>query len=399
MSSQLDSDLELELVSRKAQNLYRKRRILSSPQSASVCFSGRQLLNFCSNDYLGLANHPDVISAFQSAANRFGVGSGASHLVSGHSSAHHELEEALAAFTGRQRALLFSTGYMANVGVLNALAGKGDGVFEDRLNHASLIDGGLLSGAKFQRFLHNDVSSLEKKLSSAAQLRRRIVVVDGVFSMDGDMAPLPDLVKAANLHNAWLMVDDAHGFGVLGKTGAGVLEHFELSPSEVPILMATLGKALGGFGAFVAGSETLIEALIQQARPYIYTTAMPPAVAASMLCSLQVLTRESWRRAHLKDLILRFQKGARDCKLPLLDSDTAIQPVLIGGAEATVKIANYLEEKGFLVGAIRPPTVPVGSSRLRITLSASHSEKNIDDLLQALEEVFCKYSDLLSADL
>ena len=387
MSDLLDAELTVNLSAKKDQNLYRKRRILSSPQSALIEFDGQKLHNFCSNDYLGLANHPAVISSFQKAANRFGVGAGASHLVNGHSSAHHALEEALAEFTGRPRALLFSSGYMANVGTVTALVNKGDGVFQDRLNHSSLLDGGLLSGAKFQRFLHNDVASLSKKLIGAEKLKRRLVLVDGVFSMDGDLAPLPDLVDASTTHNAILMVDDAHGFGVLGSTGAGILEHYDLSPQDVPILMATLGKALGGAGAFVAGSEALIEALIQLARPYIYTTAMPPALAVSMLKSLQVLTNESWRRVHLKALIERFQCGAQQLGIPVLPSQTAIQPVLLGSAKVALDVAKRMQQKGFLVGAIRPPTVPVGTSRLRITLSAAHSEQQVDELLGVLSVV------------
>jgi 8-amino-7-oxononanoate synthase len=387
MSDLLDAELTVNLSAKKNQNLYRERRILSSPQSALIEFDGQKLQNFCSNDYLGLANHPAVISSFQKAANRFGVGAGASHLVNGHSSAHHALEEALAEFTGRPRALLFSSGYMANVGTVTALVNKGDGVFQDRLNHASLLDGGLLSGAKFQRFLHNDVASLSKKLMGAEKLKRRLVLVDGVFSMDGDLAPLPDLVDTSTTHNAILMVDDAHGFGVLGSTGAGILEHYDLSPQEVPILMATLGKALGGAGAFVAGSEALIEALIQLARPYIYTTAMPPALAVSMLESLQVLTNESWRRVHLKALIKRFQCGAQQLGIPVLPSQTAIQPVLLGSAKVALDVAKRMQQKGFLVWAIRPPTVPVGKSRLRITLSAAHSEQQVDELLGVLSFV------------
>lgn len=392
MSDLLDAELAASLSAKKTQGLYRQRRILSSPQSALIEFDGQQLHNFCSNDYLGLASHTAVISAFQKAANRYGVGAGASHLVNGHSSAHHALEDALAEFTGRPRALLFSSGYMANVGTIAALVNKGDGVFQDRLNHASLLDGGLLSGAKFQRFLHNDVSSLKKKLIGSDKLKRRLVLVDGVFSMDGDIAPLPDLVDASVAHNAVLMVDDAHGFGVLGATGAGTLEHYDLSRQQVPILMATLGKALGGAGAFVAGSEALIETLIQQARPYIYTTAMPPAIAASMLVSLQVLTNESWRRAHLASLIDRFQSGAEQLGIPVLPSQTAIQPILLGSAQVALAVAKGLEQKGFLVGAIRPPTVPVGTSRLRITLSVAHTEQQVDQLLDVLSVVLQQQS-------
>jgi 8-amino-7-oxononanoate synthase len=280
MPSHLDQTLAPALAERRAAHLYRSRKLLQSPQAPEVCVDGKNYLAFCSNDYLGLANHPDVISALQKAAEKYGVGSGASHLVAGHSSEHHALEEELAAFIGRERALLFSTGYMANMGAITALVGQGDAVFEDRLNHASLLDAGLLSGARFQRFLHNDLMNLQNRLDKT-EAARKLIVVDGVFSMDGDCAPLPELAALAQKNNAWLMVDDAHGFGCLGKTGAGSAEHFGLSQAQLPILMGTLGKAAGSFGAFIAGSETLIETLIQFARPYIYTTAMPPAVAAA----------------------------------------------------------------------------------------------------------------------
>lgn len=370
------------LQQRRQQGLYRQRLTLRSAQGPMVRIDGREYLNFCSNDYLGLAAHPRVVERFRRAAAEFGVGSGASHLVCGHSAPHHELEEALADFTGRERALLFSSGYMANTGILTSLLQRGDYVFEDRLNHASLLDGGLHSGARFQRFPHNDVGALQAKLEAAEG--PRLVVVDGVFSMDGDTAPLAELAGLCTAHDAWLMVDDAHGFGVLGERGVGSTEAAGLAPSAVPVLMATLGKALGTAGAFVAGSALLIEGLIQQARNYIYTTALPPAVAAAALEALSLVKEEAWRRHHLAALIDRFRQGAEELGLPLLRSASAIQPLLVGDAARAVALSERLRASGLLIGAIRPPTVPAGTSRLRITLSAAHSEAQIDQLLEQL---------------
>jgi len=382
-----DFDLAAALEQRKAQSLYRNRITLESPQEPLIKVDGQDCLAFCSNDYLGLANHPSVKQAFVSAVDKYGVGSGASHLVVGHSTAHHELEERLAEFTGRDRALLFSSGYMANLGVVSALMGKSDAVLEDKLNHASLIDAGLLSGARFRRFLHSDPHSLERNLLKT-EAKRKLVIADGVFSMDGDMAPLPELVRVAKQFNAWVMVDDAHGFGVLGRQGRGTVDHFNLDADSVPILMGTLGKSFGTAGAFVAGSHELIESLIQFARTYIYTTSIPPAVAAATVESLKVSIAEEWRRDKLNKLIARFRKGASELGLPLMDSATPIQPLLIGESERAIKISEQLKEKGILISAIRPPTVPKGSARLRITLSASHEEHQVDRLLSALEESY-----------
>ena len=372
------------LQQRRQQDLYRDRLTLDSPQGPIVRMGGRDYLNFCSNDYLGLAAHPLVIERLRTAAREYGVGSGASHLVCGHSAPHHQLEEALADFTGRPRALLFSSGYMANTGILTTLLQRGDHVFEDRLNHASLLDGGLHSGARFHRFPHNDLTALEAKLRAADG--PRLVVVDGVFSMDGDSAPLAALAAMCSARDAWLMVDDAHGFGVLGERGVGSTEMAGLVADDVPVLMATLGKALGTAGAFVAGSELLIEGLVQQSRNYIYTTAIPPAVAAAGLEALSLVQEESWRRQHLAALITRFRDGARQLDLPLVDSSSAIQPLLLGDAKRAVSLSLMLRERGLLISAIRPPTVPVGTSRLRITLSAAHSEAQVDQLLGQLAD-------------
>ncbi len=382
----IDKTLAPALAERKTANLYRTRRLLSSPQTPHVIIDGKNYTAFCSNDYLGLANDPTVITAFNNAANKFGVGSGASHLVAGHSYEHHALEEELAAFTGRERALLFSTGYMANLGAITALVGQGDAIFEDRLNHASLLDAGLLSGARFQRFLHNDVKNLQSRLEKSTA-NRKLIVVDGVFSMDGDCAPLPEIAALAKKNNAWLMVDDAHGFGCLGQHGGGCAEHFGLSQNELPILMGTLGKSFGTFGAFIAGSETLIETLIQFARPYIYTTAMPPAIAAATRVSLRLLQNESWRREHLQQLITHFRNGAEKLGLQLTNSTTPIQPIIIGDETKALAMSEALATRGILIIAIRPPTVAAGSSRLRITFSAKHTIAQVDDLLSALADV------------
>lgn len=379
-------NLEQDLDARHAAGLYRRRKTLESPQGPEVVINGQSFLAFCSNDYLGLANHPDVIASFRQATDHYGFGGGASHLVVGHSRAHQQLEDALAEFTGRERALLFSNGYMANLGVITALLGKQDGVFQDRLNHASLLDAGQLSGAHFQRYLHNDVANLNNRLEKSSA-RRKLIVTDGVFSMDGDIAPVAALSDLAGQHQAWLMVDDAHGFGFLGATGGGVAEAYGLDQQQLPVLVGTLGKAFGTAGAFVAGSEALIETLIQFARSYIYTTAMPPALATATCTSLQLLQEQGWRREHLQNLIYAFQSGCDQLGLPLMPSQTPIQPLLVGCERRAVAMSQQLWEQGVLVTAIRPPTVPKGSSRLRVTFSASHQRHHVDRLLDALEVV------------
>lgn len=380
-----DQQLAQDLAERRSRSLYRTRHVLAGPQGAQVVVDGRRYLNFCSNDYLGLASHPRVLSALERAAREYGVGSGAAHLVTGHSRAHHALEEELAAFTRRPRALLFSTGYMANLGCVSALLGAGDAVFQDRLNHASLIDAGLLSRARLTRFAHGDATALEHRLARS-QAHRKLVVTDGVFSMDGDVARLPELVQAAQRNSAWLMVDDAHGLGVLGSHGRGTLEHFGLDGEAVPILMGTLGKALGTFGAFVAGSEALIETLIQRARTYIYTTALPPALAEATRASLHLIDEEPWRREHVLALVQRFRSGARERGLPVADSITPIQPLLLGDAGLAVQASGALRDRGILISAIRPPTVPTGTARLRITLSAAHTPAQVEQLLDILAD-------------
>ena len=368
------------------QGLRRSRRIIESPQGINLICDGKSVINFCSNDYLGLANHPDVINTFKSAADKYGVGSGSAHLICGHSSAHQALEEELAAFTRRDRALLFSTGYMANLGAISALVSRGDTLLEDRLNHASLLDGGLLSGAKFKRYAHADTDHLDNLLAKANG--NKLIVTDGVFSMDGDTAPLQALSDVAKKHSAWVMVDDAHGLGVLGDNGGGILEQSGLKQGDVQVLVGTLGKAFGTFGAFVAGSEELIETLIQKARPYIYTTALPAAIAEATRTSLKIIQTENWRREKLRFVTERFRSGAGQLGLPLMASNSPIQPLLIGQSEQAVAVSNALYSQGFLVSAIRPPTVPVGAARLRVTFSALHEEHQVDQLLDALAKVW-----------
>lgn len=380
------------LARRKEEHLYRERVEIHSAQGAIIERNGRSLVNFSSNDYLGLANHPALIEAAVAAAHKTGVGSGSSHLVVGHHSYHHQLEQALAQRTGREAALLFPSGFSANIGTLSALTDRYDEVFQDRLNHASLIDGARLSGAKLNRFRHQDLTHLEQLLMRS-KARRKLIAVDGVYSMDGDMAPLKELTALAKQYNAWLMVDDAHGFGWLGETGGGITDAMSLDQDAVPILMGTLGKAVGTYGAFVAGSQDLIDYLVQFARPYIYTTATPPLVAAATLASLQVLNDESWRRDHLRHLIALFREQAKVHGLPLMDSSTPIQPLLTGSADVALRLSQALLQRGFLTVAIRPPTVPQGASRLRITLTAAHTAAQVEQLIAVLVEEWQKIAE------
>ncbi|BAN68222.1 8-amino-7-oxononanoate synthase [endosymbiont of unidentified scaly snail isolate Monju] len=373
------------LAEREAAGLYRRRRVIEGAQGPRLHVHGRELLAFCSNDYLGLAGDPRLAEALARGAREMGTGSGAAHLVSGHHRAHHALEEELAAFVGAERALLFSTGYMANLGVIPALLGRGDTVIEDRLNHASLIDGARLSGARLRRWPHGDLAGLQRQLGHASG--RVLVAVDAVFSMDGDRAPLGELARLVAQHEAALMIDDAHGFGVLGPLGRGSLAAAGLGFDAVPLYMATLGKALGVAGAFVAGSELLVETLIQRARPYVYTTAMPPALAEATRAALRIAAEEDWRRERLRALTERFRREAAGLGLCLADSDTPIQPLLLGDAATALRWSEALAMRGILVPAIRPPTVPEGSARLRITFSAAHEEADLDHLLEALDSV------------
>jgi 8-amino-7-oxononanoate synthase len=380
-------ELKSELAKKREAGLYRERRVNASAQGVHCVVDGKQLLSFCSNDYLGLANHPEVKRAFINGAEKYGVGSGSAHLINGHSQLHHDCEQRLAEFTGRDRALLFSNGYMANLAIASALLGRRDAVYQDRLNHASLIDGAKLSGARLVRYRHNDINQLKTLLGKVEAHHRSLLMTDGVFSMDGDCADLVAISALCAKHNIGCMVDDAHGFGVLGDSGGGLLQSLNLDQQQVPVLMATLGKAIGTAGAFVAGSDELIETLIQQARPYIYTTASPPAISAATLCSLDLVEKESWRRSKLDELIEYLRRALSQMDFELMHSNTPIQPVIIGDNHRAIKLSNGLLEQGILVSAIRPPTVPPGSARLRITLSATHDKTDIDRLLGALERV------------
>ena len=372
------STLKAALADLEQRQLKRTRRVGIAPD----------LVNFCSNDYLGLANHPEVTRAFIDTASRHGVGSGASHLVTGHGPEHEALEEELAAFTGREKALVFSTGYMANMGVIGALADQNAAIVSDKLNHASLIDGCRLSGAEVKRYRHGD-SAHANELMSALESETRLLVTDGVFSMDGDLAPLPELARLTRSANAWLVVDDAHGLGVVGATGRGCCEQFALSAHDVPVLIGTFGKAFGTFGAFVAGDADLIELLLQKSRTYIYTTALPPAVAAATRAALRVSERESWRREKVISLAQRFRRGLAERGIGAPASagtsiGTSIIPVILGEAARALEVSRKLESQGFLLMAIRPPTVPPGTARLRVTVSASHEEAQVDALVTAL---------------
>ncbi len=367
----------------EARQLRRHRRIAEAGGSLPWArIDGREIRVFCSNDYLGLAHDPRLADVMARASLEWGAGAGAAHLVSGHTAEHHALEEALAAFTGREQALLFSTGYMANLGVLSALAGRGDLVVEDRLNHASLIDATRLCRARVRRYQHGDADAAAARLDAPA--RRRLLVTDGLFSMDGDVAPLAELHDAARANGAWLVVDDAHGLGVLGDRGRGSLEAAGLEPAAAPVLVGTLGKAFGVFGAFVAGSNDLVETLINRARSYIYTTAPPPAMAAAARAALAIASEEDWRRQRLCALVSRFRTGAMALGLGLMPSTSPIQPILVGTPKAALEASESLFRAGFWVAAIRPPTVPAGTARLRVTLSAAHSDQDVDDLLDAL---------------
>jgi len=381
----LYANLQQELDQRKATGSARRRRLLQSMQGAHIQVDGRDVLSFCSNDYLGLAAHPAIIAAVKNAADASGAGSGASHLITGHHQYHHQLEQALADFVRMPQALVFSNGYMANIGVVTALMGRDDAVFADKLNHASLNDAVVLSRAEFKRYQHQDMRALEKLLA-ASTARRKLVVVDAVFSMDGDIAPVPEMIALCDKYDAWLMLDDAHGFGVLGAEGRGILQHFNVQSPRI-IYMATLGKAAGVAGAFVAGENTLIEYLIQNARTYIYTTASPPFLSAGLLASLPIIAQESGRRERLLALISSLRSGLSDCRWRLQDSPTPIQPLIVGSNEDALNASEQLLQRGILVPAIRPPTVPKGTARLRISLSAAHSLDDVAMLVDALREI------------
>jgi 8-amino-7-oxononanoate synthase len=378
--------LQPALAALDAQSLRRVRRVLDGPQGVRVALDGKSYLSFSSNDYLGLANHPALAEAARQAGVSIGVGAGAAHLLTGHHRLHHTLETELAAFVGLPAALLFSTGYMASLGVLPALLDRHGEVFEDKLNHASLVDAAVLSRAKLTRYPHADMAMLEQRLASSSA-KVKLIASDTVFSMDGDLAPLAELLALARRHDAWLYLDDAHGFGVLGERGQGALALLNGEPDARLIYLATLGKAAGVAGAFVGGSVELIEWLVNRARTYIFTTAQPPLLAAAVSASLRVIAADGWRRAHLAALIGRLKSGLAGLPWPLLASDTPIQPLMIGGNSEALRLAEGLRARGILLPAIRPPTVPAGEARLRISLSAAHSLDDVETLAAALHEL------------
>ena len=385
----IETRLNAELEEIAATGLTRRRRVLASPCGRLAMVDGREMLNFASNDYLGLAGNAEIAGAMADSAVRWGAGSGASHLVSGHLAPHEQLEKEIAAFVGFPRALTFSTGYLANLAIVPTLAGRGDAVFADKLNHASLIDAMQLAkaqGADCQRYPHNDMAALERLLA-ASTAPNKIIVSDAVFSMDGDLAPLPMLLALAERYDAWLVIDDAHGFGVLGAQGRGSLAHFNLPAAKRILLMGTLGKAAGVGGAFVAGSEIAIEYLLQRARSYIFTTAAPPAMAGALSRSLAIIEAGDALRYNLFARIAQLRDSLAGLPWKLLPSATAIQPLIVGDNEAALSLANTLWERGLWVPAIRPPTVPKGTARLRISVSAAHTAADIDALTGALREL------------
>jgi len=377
--------LAQQLAELERRGLRRRRLVRQGPQGPRIVVDGREVLAFCSNDYLGLASHPRIVEAAIEAASRYGVGEGASHLLSGHSAAHERLETKLAEFMQMQRALLFSTGYQANIGAVTALAGPEDAIFSDELNHASLIDGVRLSRARVVRYPHADIGFLSEALAES-DATTKLIVTDGVFSMDGDIAPLPAVLDLCERHDAWLLVDDAHGFGVIGPGGRGAPAHFGLRSPRL-VYVGTLGKAAGVAGAFVAGAEEIVETVLQRARTYIYTTAAPAMLAAAIETSLQLIGEDEWRRERLRKLIAVLRHGMREGERGLAPSDTPIQPLVLGANSDAVRASAALRERGILVPAVRPPTVPEGTARLRISLSAAHSEQEVLRLAAALNEV------------
>lgn len=379
-------ELTRQLESLSEDNLLRQRKTLESACGTHAVIGGKRVLAFCSNDYLGLASHPALTEAVCESARLWGTGSGGSHVVSGHMSPHEALEKALAGFVGAKRALFYSTGYMANIGVVPTLVGRGDAVFADRLNHASLIDAVQLSRADHRRYAHKDMAQLEKMLSQS-EARHKLILTDAVFSMDGDLAPLKTLFALAERYDAWLVVDDAHGFGVLGHEGRGSLDYCGIPFHPRLVYIGTLGKAAGVSGAFVAGSDTVIEWLMQRSRSYIFTTATSPVVASAILASLELVRNAGDRRRYLQELIAQLQDGLKDTRWKLLPSFTAIQPVVVGENDAVLKVSRELQRRGIWVPAIRPPTVPKGSARLRVSLSASHTKEQVAKLIGALREM------------
>lgn len=378
-------DLKLQLLKLEHAGLLRRRKIVEGPQGPHLSVDGKRYLSFCSNDYLGLANHPALVQGAKDGIAAYGIGAGASALICGHTQAHEALEARLAEFVGLPRALYLSTGYMANLGILPALVGRGDTVFCDRLNHACLIDAARLSGAEFKVYPHLDVATLERRLASCKS-PRKLVATDAVFSMDGDIAPLPELLAVCERYDAWLVVDDAHGFGVLGEGGRGTLAHFGIASPRM-VYMGTLGKAAGVFGAFVAGDASIVEWILQRARTYIFTTASPPMLAAALLASVDLIEREEWRRERVRQLVTQLRAGLAGLPWQLLPSETAIQPLIVGDNRDAMRLMEQLLDRGIWLPAIRPPTVPAGTARLRISLSALHTPEDVEQLITALHDL------------
>jgi 8-amino-7-oxononanoate synthase len=378
-------DLGARLNDLESRSLLRHRRIVDGPQGAYLNVDGARLLSFCSNDYLGLANAPELAEAATRGVERYGVGAAASALICGHTQAHEALERALAAFVGMPRALYFSTGYMASLGVVPTLVGRGDAVFSDGLNHACLIDAARLSRADVLVYPHRDFDALEQALATSSHVGK-LVISDAVFSMDGDIAPVADLVMLCDRYDAWLLLDDAHGFGVLGAGGRGTLAHLGIASPRI-VYMGTLGKAAGVFGAFIAGTAELIEWVVQRARTYVFTTASPPMLATALLASLDLIAAGEWRRAKLQALAERLAAGLAGLPWRLLPSRTPIQPLVVGDSGRAVALMEALLERGIWVPAIRPPTVPTDTARLRISLSAAHEPEDITRLIHALHEL------------
>jgi 8-amino-7-oxononanoate synthase len=382
----VQTSISKQLYELKEQGAYRQRRKLDSPQDIKVVIDGEQFLSFCSNDYLGLANDARVCQAAKDAISHFGVGSGASQLISGYSSLHASLEEQLADFLGYQRCVLFSSGYLANLGVISALSSRHSLILEDRLNHASLIDAARYAGGDLQRYKHRDINHADEIINTSKS-KSHLIVSDGVFSMEGSIAPIEQLSQLKHTANDKLIIDDAHGIGVLGNKGKGSLEHAGIDPSKVDILIGTFGKAFGGSGAFVLSDNDTIDYLIQKARTLIYTTAPPVALAAAATQSLKIIINEPERRQRLHKNIQYFRKALSKTALELLDSITAIQTIIIGENEQALWFSKQLEDRGLLALAIRPPTVPKNTARLRITLSSEHTQQQIDLLVNALLEI------------
>lgn len=386
----IEARLKQDLQQWQTEGLYRQCVEVTPGSGASALYDGQPVLHFAGNDYLGLTQHPDVVHAFKQGVDRYGVGSGASQVVSGYTGAHRALEEALVEFTGYEAALLFSSGYLCNIATINGLVKASSHLWQDRLNHASLLDGGRLCGASMWRYRHGDVSSLKSRLETALNVESHWIITEGVFSMEGDLAPLPELVTLAREHHGAIILDDAHGLGVLGEKGHGTLAHYGLQPQAISVLTATFGKALGSSGAFVAGSSTLIESIRQFARPYICTTAIPAAVAEANRAALKVM-QAGEERGCLHALIARFCQGVAQLALPVSPSITPIQSLQIGCPKQAMLIQQALLKKGFFTGLMRPPTVPPNTARLRITLSAKQLPEHIDGFLDALDQVLKEY--------